>query len=81
LGNSTRLASLGDFPAADIVSRLAWAGDRMWDLSEGIIPPEECGILWALIVGWADLCTADERRQYLDFARLVQELQEGLLSE
>jgi hypothetical protein len=56
----------------DVVARLDWATQRMWDLAEGRIEPPVAGLLWALVVGWGDLCDANERRQYLTIAGQIE---------
>lgn len=66
-------------PPEDVEGRIEWAGERYADLAEGKLAREEAGLLWAIVVGWADLATDDERRQYLTLARQLSELQESLI--
>jgi len=54
--------------------RIEWAGERIADLAEGKLTKSEASIVWNYLVGWSDLCSEDERRQYLALARSVQEL-------
>lgn len=65
----------------DVVARLEWATERMWDLAEGKIDPPVAGLLWALVVGWADLCTPDEARQYLTIAGQIETMMAELRKE
>jgi hypothetical protein len=58
----------------DVVARLQWATERMWDLAEGRLEPPVSGLLWALVVGWADLCDENERRQYLTIAGQIEQM-------
>jgi hypothetical protein len=46
-------------------TRLAWAGERYSDLCRGAVSPDTGWFIWNVVVGWTDLCTEDERRQYL----------------
>lgn len=55
-------------------TRIEWAGERHADLVEGLLPNEAGWFIWATIVGWADLCRASERRQYLAMAKNFAEL-------
>lgn len=67
-----------ELPADNTVeTRIAWAGERLWDYHEGLLPKEVGWFVWNAIVGWADLCTADERRQYLAMARELQQALQG----
>jgi hypothetical protein len=78
------MAKLDDFQPPESehqIDRLNWATDCMWDIAEGILSPAHAGILWAWIVGWADLATPDERAAYYGLASRVQELQQALLQQ
>jgi hypothetical protein len=55
-------------------TRLEWAGERFGDMAEGKLTPEEGWFIWGAIVGWADLATDNERRQYLAMAGQIEEL-------
>jgi hypothetical protein len=59
--------------------RLEWAGNEVWNLAEGNIDRQSAGLLWAIVVGWCDLASEDERRQYAAVARSIAELQQQLL--
>jgi hypothetical protein len=62
-----------EMPADDRIStRLDWAGERLWDINEGLLPETVGWFVWNVVVGWADLCSADERRQYLALAANLQ---------
>jgi len=65
----------------DVVARLEWATERMWDLAEGKIDPPVAGLLWALVVGWTDLCDENERRQYLTIAGQIETMMATLREE
>jgi hypothetical protein len=65
----------------DVVSRLEWATDRMWDLAEGVLDPPVAGLLWSIVVGWADLCDLDERRQYLTIASQLETMMASFRGE
>jgi hypothetical protein len=65
----------------DVVARLQWATERMWDLAEGRIDPPVAGLLWALVVGWADLCDENERRQSLTIAGQIETMMASLREE
>jgi len=67
--------------ATDIVVRLQWATDRMWDLAEGVLDPPVAGLLWSIVVGWADLCDLDERRQYLTIASQLETMMASFRGE
>lgn len=47
-----------------VETRIAWAGERMHDINEGILSKREAQYVYSAIVGWTDLCTEDARRQY-----------------
>lgn len=61
-------------PAQNVTDRIEWAGERLADVAEGLLSGEAGWFVWATIVGWGDLCTADERRQYIDFAGRIAEM-------
>lgn len=48
--------------------RIEWAGDRYADLCEGLIDTDVGWFVWGAIVGWGDVGTADEKRQYAALA-------------
>jgi hypothetical protein len=73
-GTMNLLDQLDPPRSKDVVARLQWATERMWDLAEGRIDPPVAGLLWALVVGWADLCDENERRQYLTIAGQIEEM-------
>jgi hypothetical protein len=51
-----------------IATRLAWAGERIWDVAEGILSVEAGRYVETVIIGWSDLCSADDKAQYLALA-------------
>jgi hypothetical protein len=55
-------------------TRIEWAGERHADLVEGILTDDAGWFVWATIVGWADLCDSDDRRQYLAMAKNFADL-------
>lgn len=55
-----------------LATRIAWAGERHWDLVEGLLTSEVGWFVWNVVVGWADLCSTDDRQQYLAMAREIQ---------
>jgi hypothetical protein len=65
-------AELGAFPARE--DRISWAGERMWDFAEGKISCSALAVLEQLLLGWADLATEEERRQYRGLSRQVRAL-------
>lgn len=54
--------------------RIEWSGERFADLAEGIIGVDVGWFIWGIIVGWSDLGTADEKRQYLALAANYEQL-------
>jgi hypothetical protein len=61
-----------------VTTRIEWAGERIADLSEGLLSMDLGWFVWNIIVGWSDLATTDEKRQYLAVSRLVAELLRGM---
>jgi len=59
--------------SSDANVRIAWAGETFQDLIEGLYTIEQGWYIWNMIVGWTDLCTSDEERQYLAMARIYNE--------
>lgn len=53
--------------------RIAWAGDIFQDLISGMYSTEEGWFIYNVIVGWTDLCTENERRQYKQMAKIFTE--------
>jgi|GEM_PF-1793307 len=52
-------------PATEnVADRVEWAGERIADVAEGLLGGEHGWLVWNIIVGWADLCFEDDRRQY-----------------
>lgn len=63
-----------DFPSSSNVDvRIAWAGDRFQDLLEGMFTVQQGWFIHTAIMGWADLCTSNERRQYFAMAKIFEE--------
>jgi hypothetical protein len=62
-------------PADDRVeTRIAWAGEVFVDICEGLVTNDVGWYVWQMVVGWSDLCTAEERRQYLTMAGQISDL-------
>jgi hypothetical protein len=62
-------------PATQTVAdRIEWAGERIADVAEGLLSGESGWFVWATIVGWADLCDEDSRRQYQNLAGRIADL-------
>jgi hypothetical protein len=59
--------------SSDINTRIAWAGDMFHNLIEGQLTANEGWYIWNALVGWTDLCSANERRQYEQMARIYQD--------
>ncbi len=57
-----------------VADRIEWAGERIADVAEGLLSGDAGWFVWATIVGWGDLCTADERRQYIDLSGRIAEM-------
>lgn len=56
-----------DLPAfTSTAERVAWAGERSWDIAEGILDKEDAFFVLWLVQGWADepTFTDDDRRQF-----------------
>jgi hypothetical protein len=61
-----------DLPADDkLATRLRWAGERAWDIAEGLLSREGSWYVWNVVVGWADLGPLAERKQYETVARNI----------
>lgn len=60
-------------PSSNVDVRIAWAGDRFQDLIEGMFTTEQGWLIHTMIVGWTDLCTETERRQYRQMAKIFEE--------
>ena len=59
-----------EMPADESVeTRIEWAGERYADLCEGIIPLDVGRFIWNVVVGWSDLCSEADRRQYNAMAK------------
>jgi hypothetical protein len=58
----------------DCAARIEWAGERIADLCDGTLGASYAAMVWNYVVGWMDLCTEDERRQYGALAHRVQDL-------
>jgi len=69
------LDELGAFPARR--DRVDWAGERLWDYAEGKISRGALQMLEQLLLGWGDLATDEERRQYRGLGRQVRALLEA----
>ena len=71
------LSALQTPSATDCATRIEWAGERIADLAEGILTRETAVLIVSLITGWTDLCADDERRQYRELARMMQDMIEA----
>ena len=69
-----RLSDIRLPSSKSLVTRLSWGGDRFNDLCEGALTSEQGWYIWNVIVGWADLATEDERRQYLTLSKCYSDL-------
>ena len=68
-----------EFPSdSSLATRIAWAGERIADLAEGLLSADVGWFVWNIVVGWSDLATTEEKRQYLAIARVVGELLRGM---
>jgi hypothetical protein len=68
-----------EFPSDNsLATRIAWAGERIADISEGLLSADVGWFVWNIVVGWSDLATTEEKRQYLAIARVVGELLRGM---
>ena len=47
-----------------VETRLEWAGERYADLCEGLLPDHVGWFIYNVVIGWTDLCTPEEKRQY-----------------
>lgn len=59
--------------SSDVNTRIAWAGDLFQDLIEGSLTIQQGWYIWNAIVGWSDLCTSEEKRQYSAMARIYEQ--------
>lgn len=57
-----------------VETRLEWAGERFADLAEGILPDDVGWFIYNVVIGWADLCNDNDRRQYVAMAGQISEL-------
>jgi hypothetical protein len=57
-----------------VTDRVEWAGERLADVAEGLLGGDDGWAVWATIVGWADLCSDDARRQYQDLAGRIADM-------
>ena len=55
-------------------ARIEWAGERYADLCEGLIPPDVGWFIHQWIIGWTDLCSEEDRRQYRGMAKNFSDL-------
>lgn len=57
-----------------VADRVEWAGERIADVAEGLLSGEGGWFVWATIVGWADLCDDEARRQYQSLAGRIADM-------
>lgn len=80
LAEQTTMPTLSTLPTPSTTgcaARIEWTGERIADLCDGTLDMSYAPMLVAYLLGWMDLCTADERRQYNELARRVSELREA----
>ena len=65
---TTTLDSIQTPETTDCATRIEWAGERLADLADGTLPMDAAHILVAYLMGWADISTEDEMRQYFTIA-------------
>ncbi len=54
------------FPADETAAtRCAWARERLAEYRAGNLPREVGWFVWALVVGWTDLCAPEQLEEYL----------------
>jgi hypothetical protein len=70
----TTLANLELPTTASATDRIYWAGERIADLADGAIDSATGWLVWNVVVGWTDLCSEDERRQYRALALQIATL-------
>jgi hypothetical protein len=58
----------------NVADRVEWAGERLADIAEGLLSGDGGWLVWNIIVGWADLCDDNARRQYLDLATRIADM-------
>lgn len=56
------------FPKNDFESRIEWAGERAWDIAEGLVSDDVAQLIITTIIGWTDLCSDEERTAYKTIA-------------
>jgi hypothetical protein len=72
---NTTLIDQVEFPkSSDMATRLEWAGERAWDIAEGLVGRDVAALIQATVIGWADLGTEDERANYLAMADRINDL-------
>jgi hypothetical protein len=64
--------------STNINIRIAWAGDIFQDLIYGTYNTNEGWYIWNVIIGWTDLCTTEEKRQYLAMAKIFEDYLKNL---
>lgn len=64
-----------------IASRLEAATEKMWDAAEGLISGTDLAFESAKLVGYADLCSEEDRAAYLALARQMQDLANSMRAE
>lgn len=63
------------FPeSSDMATRLEWAGERAWDVAEGLVSRDVAALIVMTIIGWADLGTEAERANYRRMAAQIDSL-------
>jgi hypothetical protein len=59
---------------ADFDGRIEWAGERLWDIAEGVLDRDDASFVIALVYGWGDYCEANEHRAYREMARRLADV-------
>lgn len=63
-----------ELPGTNVNERVEWAGERYADLCEGLLERDMGWFIWGVIVGWSDVGTADEKRQYRELGKNFEQL-------
>jgi hypothetical protein len=73
-GHTMTLDSINFPESKDLATRLAWAGDRAWDIAEGSIDRDVDAVILTTVIGWGDLGTESERSTYRAMARQIDSM-------
>jgi hypothetical protein len=70
----TTLETLTTPASSSPAVRIEWTGERIADMSEGLLSRDTAILIVALVMGWADLGSEHERNQYRSLAGQMQSL-------